>query len=272
MKQNRISKIFFALGMLLLCNPSLAQSQSGDSIGTDSLSLMIHENSGKVQELTQITSSQGTIIMILTAVLAVSVFILILLVISKLRKHKHHNYKGISPFYEELHPISERVGNLEIQKSKIEEDIKNIKDSLDVLNKQMAQLQPKKEEENKKVNTQGQSVQKKISPTVQYLKAGNDENFFYEGESSNSEGCQFKVKFHNKSNGSKAELTIITDIENLKTIPAPFLKKVIHTKNNVTMKDATSFSVTQSGTCEFKQDGDVGIWMIKRPIEVKLNK
>lgn len=272
MKQNRISKIFFALGMLLLCNPSLAQSQAGDSIGTDSLSLMIHENSGKVQELTQITSSQGTIIMILTAVLAVSVFILILLVISKLRKHKHHNYKGISPFYEELHPISERVGDLEIQKSKIEEDIKNLKDSLYVLNKQISQLQPKKKEENKKENIQGQPAQKKATPTVQYLKAGNDENFFYEGESSNSEGCQFKVKFHNKSNGSKAELTIITDIENLKTIPAPFLKKVIHTKNNVTMKDATSFSVTQSGTCEFKQDGDVGIWMIKRPIEVKLNK
>lgn len=271
MKQYRITKIFLALVMMILCKPLLAQSSAGDSI-IDSLFQMAQENSQKVNELTQATSSQANIIMILAAVLAVTAILVILLVISKVRRHKSNNYKGISPSYDELQPIRERVGGLEIEKSKIEEDIKNIKECLDVLKRQIVQLQPTKEEKKNKENAQSQTVQKKVTPTVQYLKAGNDENFFFEGESSNSEGCQFKVKFHRKSNGAKAELSIITDIENLKAIPATFLKKAIHVRNNVTIKEATSFTVTNTGTCEFKQDGDLGIWLIKRPIEVKLNK
>lgn len=231
----------------------------------ESLSNQISSNQNAIQSL----ESKGLIV---SAILFALILIIGVLTLMLVHAKVHHKRRGANRFLtqDEFRTFNNDVLDDSTRKN---QDIEKIKSRLNIIEKDLSDLHHRHdfEEVSDKKSKQDKAQQQKPSKQTQYLKANNEGDFFFEG-SNNSDGCQFKITFTSKVNGSNGNLTVIANIENLKGIPAVFLKKAVHVLNNVSLKEARSFTVVHEGICEYQQEGDFGTWMIKKPIDVQLRK
>lgn len=277
--RRRLLKIAFAVMALLNCTPTLAKVVSNnitknefdstkiaitDSI--QSLNSSIQGNASDIADLHHVVGLYGLLIVVLAVLFIICALLVGMLVYGKLHGHKHNE-------------LGDTVNNLEKnfnwRLSQSELKIENLKGTLQRLENTINDIQNRNSSEEKKTSTAKQMPPhpKEPSQQIQYLKAENNDGYFFEGDNKNSEGCQFKVIFHSKANGAKGELTIITNWENLKVIPSQFFRNVIKVTNGVNPKDAVSMKVIRPGICEYKLEADgYGTWSISRPIEIKLIK
>lgn len=223
----------------------------------------------KLQSLSDRLSACCLVVIVMAIVLLLCIIVLSMLVYSKLRKKKPASKKDTQ---------KESYNNIEEQIKKISSDIKSLREEVNSLSSKVKSYE---ESDNFEETTDNDIPEKENTLTVkaktptlqiQYLKAGANEEFFYEGDSKSPEGCQFKVTFKEKKEGAEGELNVISDLENIKAIPSTFLKNVIRIDNNIALKEAVSFTTKKPGICEYNQQNDFGTWIIKRPIEIELNK
>lgn len=107
--------------------------------------------------------------------------------------------------------------------------------------------------------------------SFQYLKAGRDPmNFFLEGSSEDKGGAYYEVRF-DQNNKAYGQLSIITSIDNIKTIDEGFRKKTIKIVNNdTTLRESKGFTEVEKGELVYNSHDKV--WFIKLPVKIKLNK
>lgn len=274
---------FLIMGGLFMALQSFADVQNDitdslgikkDSVMIDSFANMISSNQEKIQELTnkigdltaKVDFSFFIIVILLVLVLIFGTLTL-LLVRGKLKRQKHGLYRSLESELDEV------KSTFKLDSQRKANDIEAVKASLKSLEHGIEELGLKInfEEKNVRQIEQDKTIHKDTNLQTQYLKANNEGDFFFEGNDS-SDGCQFKITFTSKANGNKGELSVIVDIDNLKCIPIQFLKQVVHVINNVSYKEARGMLIVNNGICEYQLEDGFGIWKIKKPIEIKLNK
>lgn len=234
------------------------------------LSEQVAQNSQAIADMKHATGLYGLLIIVLAIMLIIYMLILGVIAYRKSKKNKQSDNKILL-----RKNIEDFKNDVSRRQRQYEESMNEINRELSTIRSQISILQSNDFEEEKRVASEQQDSPNKqsVQQQVQYLKAEkNDDGFFFEGDSKNSDGCQFKVTFQSKTNGAKGKLQIITNLDNLKSIPSEFLKLVIHKTNNVSLKDAKKFTELHSGLCEYKQEKNFGTWRIIRPINIKLNK
>lgn len=277
--KSQILTSVITVGAAMFGLPSYAQSTIEDStsVGNDSLQVIpdtlqqlseqVAQNGQAIADMRHVTGLYGLLIIVLAIMLIICMLILGLIVYGKLKKNKHHDDR---PLRKELDELKDDVSWKIRQNSN---SIDAIKGELSSIRHTMSTLLSQNDfVETRRVATKQQSQQDYPAQQVQYLKAEKNDGFFFEGDSKNSDGCQFKVTFYSKTNGSRGELQVITDLDNLKSIPSDFLRLVIRKTNNVTIKEATSMTMIHPGICEYIQENGFGTWRITKPIDIKLNK
>lgn len=271
------------MGGLLMTFPLMADAQNNitDSLGIggnsaviDSLANVVSSNQEKIQEFTGKISDLTARVdfgFLISVILLVLVLIFgtltLLLVRGKLKRQKHGMHRSLEY---ELHEIQSQF-KLDLQRQA--NDIEAVKADLKRVVYSIEELQLKKNFEEKPAEyaKQENSLQKSTGQMTQYLEANNEGDFFFEGNDS-PDGCQFKITFSSKVDGNRGELSVIANIDNLKVISVQFLKKAVRVINNVSFKEARGITVVNNGICEYHQEEGFGIWKIKKPIEIKLNK
>lgn len=268
-------KPYLLTGGLSLALPlvTFAKSQSDslrlakDSIDIASLRYQVSQDGVLIQDLTNRVNFGYLICLILFILIVILSILTILLVRGKVKRQGHRSNQSIRAEFENL---KEDFRNDSERKNR---ELESVRAKMTLIEKEVSELKRKNdfEEVQGKKSNQSNAQQQKPGKQTQYLKANNEGDFFFEG-SNNSDGCQFKITFTSKVNESNGNLTVIANIENLKGIPAVFLKKAVHVLNNVSLKEARSFTVVHEGICEYQQEGDFGTWMIKKPIDIQLRK
>lgn len=105
---------------------------------------------------------------------------------------------------------------------------------------------------------------------TQYLKAGRNEPFFWQGSESDPNGAYFKVTYYDDDKKHEGRFSIITDISNIKTMEESFRKLTIKiVSKGILLQEASSFTeIPNSGRLKLEDN----VWTIKNPIEIKLKK
>lgn len=279
MKSHFLSSIIIGMSAMYGL-PICAENTTADTtiVENDSLSAIpdtlqqlteqIVQNGQAIADMKHVIGLYGFIIIVLAAMLIICMLILGLIVYGKMKKNKHADSK--MPLRKEIDDLKDDVYWKIRQNSS---SIDAIKGELSSIRHTLSGLQSRNDfEETKRAAIKQQPQHDSPTKQVQYLKAEKNDGFFFEGDSKNSDGCQFKVTYTSKVNGAKGELQIITDLDNLKSVPSEFLRLVIRKSNNVTLKEATSITMLHPGVCEYNQENGFGTWRITKPIDIKLNK
>jgi hypothetical protein len=272
MMKNKLLSVLMIIGTLFCSNSMFAESLLVDSTNNatgslpDSVAQMVHANADAIEKINGLNSFHNLLLIVISVLLIVCLILVGLLTYSKIHSKGNSVLKSLRTDVNELRDDFFRFRQQSLTNDDLDRALVHMRNQLEALQSRVNQELTKPTASQKEAN---QSVFLEQAH-VQYLKADKNDGFFFEGSDKNDGGCQFKVTFSSKHDGAKANLELITDLSNIKSIPVEFFRKAFKITGKSTIKEATRMKILSSGICQYDQKDS--IWKISRPIEIQLFK
>lgn len=272
MMKNKLLSVLMIIGMLFCSISMFAESIPADSINNatgslpDSVTQMVRANADAIEKINDLNSFHNLLLLVIGVLLVVCLILVGLLTYSKIHSKGNRVLRSLREDVKEISDSLILLKQQTLTNTDLNRSLTPIRSQIDNLQLRVNQEMSQKSSSKKEVKQSVLSEQ----VHVQFLKADKNDGFFFEGSDKNDGGCQFKVTYSSKHDGAKASLELITDLNNIKSIPGEFFRKAFKVTGSTTVKEATHMKMLGSGICQYDQKDCV--WRIIRPIEIQIFK